>query len=364
MEQRKKYSERSRSSIITETRLRTDQSVLERKKAIAERGAADREKEVKRLREASISTNDSIIDWNFSQALQDLNAKRDIMKNCQEGIEEKEAAIAALPPSVEERRARTEQQASMESLVRTRLETDRKIGAALDALRGLLAEHEMYTGRMGAVATALEIALPTASFDVAALLAALPEDIIEGSERWAGRFLGEPKGGKTYIVRAECLSVPETLAHHGCYRFGEEIPLDPEEAAELLANDYAAPVHSAPWRRLPARVMTPQDFETAKAQAKQKKVPVVQIIFEQDMVQDAKDRAYYQLNRVSPVTRRREPPKDGEVVFGSALTVSGRALGNISKPRVGESYKPGEIVEGLTLAQAWTLLNVAALGPL
>ena len=364
MEQRKKHSDRSRSSVIAEIRLRTELKALEGKKATAERGAADRDQEVKRLRQAAITTNDPIIEYNFSQALQDMNAKSDVAKSCAEGIREKQAEIAALAPSEDERRTRADQQARMESLVGKRLETDRRIGGMLAALRGLLAEHTGQTKEIGVVAEALELALPAASFDAAALLAAPPEGIPEGAEKWAAHFLGEPKGGKTYVVRVEYLSVPETLAHHGCYQFGEEIRLDPEEAAEFLASDYAAPVRSAPWRRLPARVMTVEDFQKAKAQAEQRKVSVAQIVFEQDMAQDARDRAYYQANMVSPVSRPRAVSKDREIAFGTALKVSGRALGNISGPRVGESHKAGDTVEDLTLPQAWQLVDVGVLAPL
>jgi hypothetical protein len=364
MEKKKKYSERSRSSAVEETRLRAEQHTLEDKKVGAEREAAEADKEVKRLRDAASRTNDSILDYNLSQALQRRNAKLDIAKSCGEGIREKQAAIAALAPSEEDGRTRAKLQASVESSVSKREETDRKIGATVEALRGLLAEHRAQTEEMQALAEALEVALPAASFDAAALLAALPEGIAEAGERWAGHFLGEPKGSKTYIVRAEYLSVPETLAHHGCYRFGEEIRLDPEEAAELLANDYAAPVRSAPWRRLPARVMTVEDFQKAKAQAEQRKVSVAQIVFEEDIAQDARDRAYYQANMVSPVSRRRAVSKDGEIAFGTALKVSGRALGNVSGPHVGESHKAGDIVEDLTLPQAWQLVDVGVLAPL
>jgi hypothetical protein len=293
-----------------------------------------------------------------------MNAKLDVAKSCEEGIREKEAAIAALAPGEEGRRARAQQQADMELLVRKRQETDRKIGATVEALRDLLAQHGAQTEEMQALAEALELALPAASFDAAALLSALPEGIAEGAEKWASHFLGDPKGAKTYIVRAEYLSMPETLAHHGCYQFGEEIQLDPEEAAELLASDYAAPVRSAPWRRLPARVMTVEDFQNATAQAEQRKVSVAQIVFEQDIAQDARDRAYYQVNMVSPVSRRRAVGKDGEIAFGTALKVSGRALGNISGPRVGESHKAGDTVEDLTVPQAWQLVDVGVLAPL
>jgi hypothetical protein len=359
-----RYSERSRSSIIEQIRLQAEVRTLEDKKAIAERGATDRDKEVKRLRQAAITTNDPIVDYNFSQALADKNAKLDVVKSCEEGIQEKQTAIMGLSPSDQERKTRTERQASMESLLRKRLEIDREISSTVEVLRGLLSERRRQMDEIRTVAAALEIGLPAEGFDSAALLSALPDGIAEASGKSMAHFLGEPKGGKTYIVRAEYLSVAETLAHHGCYQFGEEIALEPEEAAELLANDYAAPVRSAPWRRLPARVMTVEDFRRAQAQADEKKVPVAQIIFEQDLIQDGKDRAYYLLNKVSLVTKPRKVWKDEEIRFGTAQRVSGRALGNIEGPRVGESHKPGELLQGLTVSQAWELVDTGYLGAL
>jgi hypothetical protein len=361
---KKNYSDRSRSSIIEEIQVRAGIAKTEGLKKEAERQVARMEGEVKRLRGIDIATGDSLVHANLIEAQKELNAQRDLAKGYDEAIGEMEAAIGRLSPSLAEMHARTEQQAKMESLVMKRLETERKIDAAVEGLRGLLAEHRRETEEMRAVGAALGAPLPAANFDAAALLSALPEGVAEAAEKWAGHFLGEPKGGKIHVVRAEYLSVPETLAHHGCYQFGEEIRLDPEEAAELLANDYAAPVRSAPWRRLPARVMTVEQFQRANAQAEQRKVSVAQIIFEQDVAQDIRDRAYYAVNKVSPVGRRRELPKDREIAFGTAQKVSGRALGNIDGPRVGESYRAGEVIEGLSLPQAWQLVDAGSLAAL
>ena len=359
-----KYSERSRASIAREVALRAERKTLEDKKAIAERSAGELDEQVKRLRNASLTAQDSIVDWNYAQALASRDAKLDLAKNCEEGLREKDAQIAALALTDEERRSRAEQQAEIEGRVKKRLEIARKIGAAVDGLLELLAEHQRQTAELGQAVAPLEIPIPMEGFDAAELLRLLPEGLAETSAERAGHFLGQPNGGKVYVVRAEFLEVPETLAHHGVYRFGEEIVLDPAEAAELLANDFAAPTKAAPWRRLPARVMTVDDFKRVTVQAEQKGVAAAQIVFEQDLAQDAADRRWYLNSGDRPVARRLDASRESKTNLPSAVRVSARALRNVKGPRKDEEHKAGDVIEGLTLNQVWGLATSGAAGPL
>ena len=140
--------------------------------------------------------------------------------------------------------------------------------------------------------------------------------------------------------------------------------LDAEEAADLLADDFAAPTPKAPWRRLPPRVLTVEAFAQIKQKAEERKVCAAQIIFEQDLAQDLRDRQFFKVSMRSPVGRRQNVTADVDLSPLSTLRVSGRALQNISGPLKAEFHMPGAVVEGLSLVQAWDLADSGALGPL
>jgi hypothetical protein len=171
----------------------------------------------------------------------------------------------------EELQVRQPQQQALAQLVASRLEKDRQADKAVEALRGILQERAELSAQMNTLAAVLDFtidpnidALDTRRFD--ALRAALPTELAASSERWAGWFMGT-SGLKPYIVRDERLVVPETLASHGVYFFGETIELTDDQARELLREDRPAPKPDAAWRCAPPSIMTVEAYEAAAALA-------------------------------------------------------------------------------------------------
>jgi hypothetical protein len=198
----------------------------------------------------------------------------------------------------EELQARQPQQQAFAQLIASRLEKDRQADKAVEALRGILQERSELTAQMTTLASVLEFtidpnidALGTRRFD--ALRAALPAELAASSERWAGWFMGTG-GLKPYIVRDERLVVPETLASHGVYFFGETIELTDDQARELLREDRPAPTPDKPWRIAPPSIMTVEAYEAVAAlAAKRESWTVEDVLYHEWHEQDEERKAQY-----------------------------------------------------------------------
>lgn len=360
------YSTRSRASLVTEARLRAEIQRIGGMKEAEERILATLEIDATRLQDADISTGGTaIIHENLIQKRIEIGAHRETLKGYEEAAKAREQAVAKLNPSADEIKARVDVQRKAAAIVLARGEIDSKIHAAVGVLRQLLKDRAQQTADLEEAVRPLELALPADGLDsqrFETLLGSLPEDVEVRSEEWAGHFLGMPKGGKPYVVRAEHLAIAEILAHSGIYRFGETILLADAEAQELLADDYAAPAERAPWRRLWPRIMTPEAFERVKAAAEQKGLAPIEIVFGGDLTQDSADRRWWANNeRRSPVSKRQSVAPENAVGFETGLRVTVKVLGNVPGPRPGEMHKAGDLIEGLTLAQAWQLADVGAI---
>jgi len=355
------YSTRSRASLVREAQLWVEIRRIEGMKAAEERTLARLEADATRLQDTDISTaGSSIIHENLIQKRIEIGAHRETLKGYEEAARAREQAVLQLTPSTAELEARAECQRKVQTIARARSQTDLKIDAAVTQLRQLLKGREQQTADLTEAVKPLELALPSDGLDSVrfdALLASLPEDVGALSERWVGHFLGKPKGGKPYIVRAEHLAVAETLAHNGIYGFGEVICLADDEAQELLADDYAAPTSRAPWRRLWPRIMTLEAFERVKAAAEQKKLAPIEIVFGEDLTQDRADHRFWLDNdRHSQAGRRQSAAPQNTVKFESGLRVKVRVTGNISGPLVGEFHQPGDLME-FTVEGAWEMAD-------
>jgi phage host-nuclease inhibitor protein Gam len=178
-----------------------------------------------------------------------------------------------------------------------RLEKDRLIEAAVKELHRLLRERAQLTGLMSDTATALEFTVdgPDGLDEqrFSALRDSLPNEVAPMSEQWFAWFLGNQENLKVYVVRDECLILPETLANAGFYRRGEKVMLTDKQAVEFLRADRPVDDRSAPWRRFPPRVMTVKDFESAVAAAEEKRVSLAEFFRNEDLARDEKAEAAY-----------------------------------------------------------------------
>lgn len=197
----------------------------------------------------------------------------------------------------EEFKTRNEQQSQLAGLATSRLEADRQTATAAASLRQAIELRAELTARMSQVAAGIEFETKDDVLDAQRfedLLSALPGDIAERSERWAGWFLGKQRDTKPYVVRVACVAVRETLAHHGFYRFGEMVELTDEQARELLREDRPGDDFDSgfkPWASAPPSVVTVEAHEAALAEADEKGVPVEQMYFWQDMERNEKIKA-------------------------------------------------------------------------
>ncbi len=363
------FSTRSRASLVREAHLRAEIQRIAGMKAGEERVLARLDADAIRLQDGDISSSgNAIIHENLIHKRMEIGAHRETLKGYEEAATAREQAIAKLNPSTAEINARTDVQRKAAALVCARAETDTKIDAAVTLLRQLLKGRAQQTSDLADAVGTLALALPPDGLDsqrFEMLLGSLPEDVGSQSEQWAGRFMGRPKGGKPYIVRAENLAVTETLAHAGIYKFGEVIVLGDDEARELLADDYAAPAERAPWRRLWPRIMTVEAFERVKTAAEEKSLAPIEIVFAEDLARDCEDRRYWASNqRRSPVSKRQSAAPANAVEFQSGLRISVKALRRIAGPRVGEMNQPGDVIESIPLAQAWELAEDEAIAAL
>ncbi len=285
------YSARSQRSMLDEERLRGELAEIgklvqytERKKAEAEQLKA---RYLKLAAEGGRSGHDSLT---LARGLQELEDARRVLAAYDEqrkAIEARIAGLALSPAQVVERR---ERQNYVAQLTDERHKKDQHIDGALKAVRRLLQERRELSAKIQKSADAAEITpgadgLDAQRFDE--LLAALPEDLLTESNRWAGWFLGT-QSAKPYVVRDRLLVLPETLASHGVYCFGERVELSDEQARELLREDRPARTNVAPWRCAPPSIMTVEAWDAAVALAKGRGVTVEDVLFWEDYDRDAK----------------------------------------------------------------------------
>jgi len=209
------------------------------------------------------------------------------------------AEIKALDLTPEQAKKRALQQDQLSSLAAERLAKDREVESAADALRRILQERAQLTAKIASCADALEITLGADGLDTVRaeqLVSALPEQFAAESERWAAALHGTREGLQTYVVRAQVLVIPETLAHHGVYHRGEKIDLPEREARELLGERPAATLE-APWRRAAPQLVTPEAYAEAQARAEQTGISVEDAWAYENLDREKQARAAHEAQR-------------------------------------------------------------------
>ena len=209
------------------------------------------------------------------------------------------------------------------------------------------------TERMAECAAGINLTLGEDGLDAARfkeLLAALPIELADSSERWYARFLGEQKGLKCYVVRDDRLVLPETLASHGVYYFSDPVKLMEEEARGLLREDGSGP----------PSVMTFGDFALVMAKAGMRGVSIQEICFWEDVQREVVVRKEQASQSRVPSLILQSVPAYKSNGFVSDL----RIRATVKSPVRGNSkvIQRGESIEMAGKREAWGLAVSGIIG--
>jgi hypothetical protein len=284
------YSLRSQRNLVEEDQLRGNLQWIDDLIGGAERKILQGEKDkASLLRTSGRKVDHSVL----SMVLEELEDTRRKLEAYKEERASVEKMIVQLAPSPGALGARAKEQQQLGQLAAERLEKDKRVNDLVGSLRQALQERAGLTVRMNKSASILDFTsnddfLDARRFDE--LPASLPEDLLVWSENRAAWFLGKQKDVKAYIVRDRLLVIPETLASHGVYHFGDRIELTEERARELMREDRPAPTNDAPWRCAPPSIMTVKAWEAATVSAAEHGITVEETLLWDDWERDAKDK--------------------------------------------------------------------------
>ncbi len=177
--------------------------------------------------------------------VQDVSKAEQIIASFKSQVAGLQAQIDALMPDAAKAAERAEKQRSLRIRVLARLELDRKLDAALESVRGILEQRAETTSEMREAAISLDfdhnVNLDDSRFETA--LHTLPDGMARESEKWVTWFLGQEDDRTPCTVRGGNATLPETLASHNAFRFGECVMLTTAEEAEV---ERAADLRSPP----------------------------------------------------------------------------------------------------------------------
>jgi hypothetical protein len=286
------WSLRTRQSLVEEDHLQGDLGKIGDLIGWTERKIAGLEKE-KRHALGLVATVRGVDQIYLSNLLADLEDKGRKLAAYKEQRAFIENAITQLAPSPGALEVRAKGQQQCAQLVAERAEKDARLNDLVSSLRKALQERAILTARMNESVATLGFTsgddlLDTRRFDE--LLASLPSDPLVKSEQWVAWFLGKEKAVKVYIARDRLLVIPETLASHGVYRFGDHIELPEDRARELMRKDRPAATQAAPWRCAPPSIMTVEAWEATTVVAEKLGIAVLEVVLWEDWQRDAKQR--------------------------------------------------------------------------
>lgn len=162
---------------------------------------------------------------------------------------------------------RTKQQNQLAALVAERASNCRAIAKLITSLRMLITDTGSLTTQIKKAAEPLQISAKWESESLALLSAALPKEFLAESEQWAAWFLGQKEGLQPYVVIADEVFLPETLADAGLHRFGDKVYLRADDAREMLRTDRLQQVGPGQYKLDGPELMTLEDFEMAQFSA-------------------------------------------------------------------------------------------------
>lgn len=242
---------RSRKSVLEQRQLQRSLAEIESLQSYAEKRIAALQ-ENKERQITSTNLRSLVSDRALSEILREMEDKKLKVAAYTERAEALRSQIGSLCYAGAKELAKgRKQRRQLARLAGQRLELDRKIEAALPGLRRLLEERASLTDEMRPLAASIDLSVDLDRTRFDDLLSSLPETVLPASERWTAWFIGKQR--KPYVVCVEELDMPETLVHHGLYKFGETAFLTDGEASELLRQD---------------RVLTQKAFKQAVAEAR------------------------------------------------------------------------------------------------
>ena len=194
--------------------------------------------------------------------------KQDV-KKAQRALEEFRASVEASAG------ARLTQQEKFAAVVLQLHEAARELQEKMRHAAALLSRWDELMVQVEKCAEAIELPCRAEATVPASVREALSFPIVEQSQDWCDRILGEGPTLKPFVVVATGGFEPkESLERKPRYFAGETVYLTQGEAAEFLRTDL--PNRSAPWRAgwsfLPPTLMTADDFALAKAEAKKQNI--------------------------------------------------------------------------------------------
>jgi hypothetical protein len=334
-------SPRSQRSLIAEDNLRRDLGKIDDLIGLTQRQIAELEK-AKARQMGMLAKVRGVDQVYLSHLLADLEDKRRKLAAYKEQRAFDENTITQLAPTPASITERAERQQYLAGLAIERLGKDTRVNDLISSLRKALRERAELTATMKESAATLDFTskddfLDAQRFDE--LLALLPEGLLARSERWAGWFLGKQKDAKSYIVRDRLLVIPESLATHGIYRFGDRVELREEEAQEFLRKDRPAPERNEPWHKAPPSIMTIEDWEAATVAAAERGITVQNVMFWEHVERDAKNKETF--NRTGQHAASVDVPLNED--RGDLFTLKVKARDKI---RVnGQEYGDGDVFE-------------------
>jgi hypothetical protein len=296
----------------------------------------------------------------FTKEFQALEAVLKGYREARAELEGKILEVRNLPEAERESLSAKRRRAS--EIVTRRLERYGEIDQRVEELRPMLSECNKDTEELERIADELDLHVH-GGFDSARyekLAASLPKDLLEESERWCGWFLGKPKGGQRYIVRVQSLVLPESLAHHGVFVFGDSVYLNDQEAEPLLSADFWAPTREHPWRCEVPKIMTAESFSRVLVTAQEKQISPETVCFFEDALRDASEKDWYKRNGAPRTQKRRIVAPEDNIAFEGTMMVKAKVTGSLDHD--GKQRERGEIVE-MTLADAWRNFDAGVIGP-
>lgn len=358
------HNARSQASLIEESRLRVrleqiNQTVNQAEEKIVELEIQKTERAHQTVAQGLIAVRDSV-----SAKIDDILHAREILKDCEHERAVTEAAIETFNARPAPSRARLKLQRELRRFAVDRLEKDRQADRLLKELRQVLNDRKELSDGMEERSADLGLKISEDGLDMPrfeTFSASLPDDFLSASEHWHAWFLGERKDIKPYVVRDEYLVVRETLVDHGVYQFGELIHLTEEESAELLCEEFSAPISLAPWHLCPPSVMTLDVYKGTVKAAKEKGISAQEMCFWQDVERDVKAKERFDLAGGYAPKRPRTWLFSHVEPFASTVKIKGRAKIRIF---AGREYQPGDVIEAVGKDEAWRLASIDSIGPL
>lgn len=242
-------SPRSKNSILQEEDLRKSLEKVQGSIASTEAKVLQLEGEVERVTQKVLGGRVEYQDG-LDRAIANLATLRGRLGPYKAEAARLKGAIEAMQPSQAEKDTRRKGHEEFKGKADERMDLARAADRQVSALCETLIEYGRLSAEMQRVAGSFDLPVFGELLDASRfekLLGSLPQDLLRQSQRWYDHFFGS-KTDKTYVVIADCLTLPENFSSAGVFKFGDRVQLA-EEDAELSSlmseEDFQALVKDA-----------------------------------------------------------------------------------------------------------------------